>query len=148
MNNEKKQHVRSYGIISLLVLVLASILICAPVWNGRTSDHQERTMHRAESLAYQLLESRKVNSSRGPASVAAPVNHLTLDHGEIGVDPWGHPFKFKLLKAKDHQISKIIVWSSGPNGTAETQSEVLESNREIRQPHFTGDDVGIMISVK
>ena len=142
MKNDKKQYVRSHGILSLLILVGTSVLVCAPVWSGRSG------VHRAESLAYQLLEGRKAASSRGPASIESPINHLTQDEGEIGLDPWGHPYRYKLLKGHELQMSKILVWSLGPNGTVETKSELLDSNRDARSPEFSGDDLGIMLSVK
>jgi type II secretory pathway pseudopilin PulG len=148
MKTDKKQHVRSKGIISLFVLLGVSALICVPVWSGRSGATQQRTLHRAESLAYQLLESRKVNSSRGPASVDSPVNHLTMDEGDVGLDPWGHPYHYKLLKANENQLAKILVWSMGPNGKSETADDVIESNRDSRSPQFSGDDLGIMLSVK
>lgn len=152
IKSDKKQQVRSYGIISLLLLAGCAALICVPVWSGRTGVDQQKTLHRAEGLAYQLLESRKEAPAglpgRGPASVQGSVNHLTMDQGEIGLDAWGHPYHFKLLKVEGTQLAKILVWSFGPNGRGETQDEVIESNRDNRSPKFSGDDLGIMLSVK
>jgi hypothetical protein len=152
MKTDKNQHVKSYGILSLFVLMGCAVLICMPVWSGRSGVYQQKTLHRAEGLAYQLLESRKEapvsGSSRGPASVEGSVNHLTMDQGEIGLDAWGRPYHFKLLKAQGNQLAKILVWSFGPNGKEETKDEVIESNRDSRSPRFSGDDLGIMLSVK
>lgn len=148
MKTDKKQHVSSKGIISLFMLAGAVLLICAPVWSGRSGEYQQKTLHRAEGLAYQLLESRKSVSSRGPASVESSLNHLTMDQGEIGLDPWGHPYRYQLLKPRENNLAKILVWSLGPNGKLETQSETIESNRDNGSPQFSGDDLGIMLSVK
>jgi type II secretory pathway pseudopilin PulG len=148
MKTEQKQHVKSYGIISLLMLIGAAALICVPVWSGRTGASQQRTLHRAESLAYQLLESRKGTPSRGPASIESSINHLTLDQGQIGMDLWDHPYQYRLLKGADNQPSKILVWSLGPNGKPETSDETIESNRDHTNPQFSGDDLGIMLTVK
>lgn len=148
MKSDKKQQVRSYGIISLLMLMGAAALICVPVWSGRSGAFQQKTLHRAESLAYQVLESRKSSQSRGPASVESSINHLTLDQGEIGMDPWERPFQYKLLKGSDNQAMKILVWSLGPNGTLETKDDAIESNRDKPSPEFSGDDLGIMLTIK
>jgi hypothetical protein len=148
MKTDKIQHVRSKGIISLFMLFGVAAFLCVPIWSDTSEATQQHTLHRAESLAYQLLESRKSSSSRAPASVDGPVNHLTLDEGNIGLDPWGHPYHYKLLKARENQPAKILVWSLGPNGKSETSDEIIESNRDMRSPQFSGDDLGIMLSVK
>lgn len=148
MKTDKKQEVRSFGIISLFLLLGACVLICVPAWNGSSADTQERALRRAEGLAYQILESRNP-STRGPATaVERELNHFSLDEGQIGLDPWGQPFQFKLLKFKEFKKAKIVVWSLGPNGLAETPHENLDSNRNKSSPLFSGDDLGVMVSVK
>ena len=148
MKINKNQEVRSFGVISLLLLLVAGVVICYPVWNGRLSALQDRSLHRAESLAYQILESRQ-SSSRAPANASeVSLNHLALDQGQIGQDPWGRPYNFKFMKIPQiHQV-RILVWSLGPNGIPETSETLFDSNRDEESPNFSGDDLGIMVSVK
>ncbi len=152
MKEHKKQYVRSHGIISLFMLIGCTAMVCLPVWSGRSGVYQQKTLHRAESLAYQLLDGRKsaspASAGRGPASVEGSLNQLTKEQGEIGLDPWGHPFQYKLLKPTNNQPTKILVWSLGPNGQAETKDQTLDQNRDKANPEFSGDDLGIMLSVK
>lgn len=144
----ENQEVRSFGIISLFFLIGAAAMVWVPTWNGRSADNREHTLRRAESLAYQLLESHRV-ASRGPASVQEnSLNQLTSEQGRIGSDPWGHPYNFKLLKSADGQRTKVVVWSFGPNGQSETPAEFLDSNRDKDNPTFEGDDLGVMVSIK
>lgn len=148
MKTEKKQEVRSFGILSLACVLGAAFLVSAPLWNGKLNESEERTLRRAESLAYQVMEGQK-SSSRGPASASeTSLNHLALDQGEIGQDAWGRPYSFKLLKLKNAKASRLFVWSLGENGKSETSNSDLESNLEKSSPEFRGDDLGIMISVK
>lgn len=146
--NNKNQEVRSFGIISLLLLVGTCVLIGAPAWNGSLAEQQERSLRRAESLAYQLLETRQPGS-RTPASAAEQaLNHLSLDQGHIGQDPWGQPYHYKLLKAQEFHKTRVVVWSAGPNRILETAESVFDPNRDIESPKFDGDDLGIIVSVK
>jgi len=148
MKNQGKQEVRSFGIISLFLLVAACVLVFAPAWNGGLAALQERTLHRAESLGYQLLDSRKPSTRTPAAASEVALNHLALDQGQIGLDPWGHPYQFKLLKLKEFQKTKIVVWSLGPNGVSETTQDSLDPNRDTESLDFEGDDLGVIVSVK
>jgi hypothetical protein len=136
---QEKQGIRSIGIISMFLLLAVSLGATAPVWNGASSEARQKTMRRAEGLAYQLLDGQR-SSERGIASAGNDVemNQLVSDEGEIGLDIWGHPFHFKMLKNQEGEKLKIIVWSRGPNGLFETQDPT----------QFLGDDLGTHVSLK
>jgi hypothetical protein len=147
-NSVENQQDGTFGVLPLLVLIAIGVFLWMPAWTNHTAEAQEHTLHRAESLAYQLLETRRT-ASRAPASAAeTELNQLAADEGRIGLDPWGHPYNFKLLKSSDSQKTKILVWSLGPDGVQQTQSDQIDSNRDKESPSFSGDDLGIMVSIK
>lgn len=148
MKNEQNQQVKTMGIVMMFALVVTSVLVASPIWNRPFAEETEKTMHRAESLAYQILAARKnqISKVRTPASEGS-LNHLEAEEGAIGQDPWGQPYRFKWLRKSSFQ-SRLLVWSSGPNGQVDTSSENLDSNRDAERANFTGDDVGIMLSIK
>ena len=146
--NEAKHIFSSIGIISVLLPLALCLMFLLPVWNTGSEDQKEFTMHRAESLAYQIIEVR-VGTERAPASAAeSALNHLSADEGRIGLDSWGRPFRFKVLKSKS-EASKVIVWSLGPNGSSE--NEIDSSQFDLSQNNgpvsLVGDDLGIMLSI-
>ncbi len=136
---QEKQGIRSIGIISMFFLILVSLGAVKPVWSGVAGENEQITMRRAEGLAYQILEARK-SRGRGIASISSnEMNLLAADQGEIGMDRWGHPYRFKVLretlKDTNQEKTKIVVWSAGPNGHFETLDPV----------HLAGDDLGTSI---
>lgn len=132
----------------MFFVLVASLFVSAPAWNRVNADQQEFAMHKAESLAYQILESQRM-TSRGPASAPeVKLNQLLSSEGRIGLDPWGRPYQFRILKGTDFSHTKVLVWSLGPDGFAQTSPEKLESIRDDGQPQFEGDDVGALISIQ
>lgn len=148
MKNEQNQQVKTIGIVSMFALVMACVLMASPIWNRPFAEETEKTMHRAESLAYQILAARKnqMTKSRMPAS-GESTNHLEAEEGSIGQDPWGQPYRFKWLHKTAHQ-SRLLVWSAGPNRQPDTSDQNLDSNRDKDRGEFVGDDVGVMLSIK
>lgn len=143
----KKQEVRSFGIISLFSLMGVCVFVLSPTWKRSSSSQQDFTMRRAESLAYQVLESQK-SASRRPASVMENhLNHLLAEAGQIGVDPWGRPFQFRVFKTTPEAPGRIFVWSPGPDGQVQTTEDQIASNRDNPLPDFVGDDIGIMVQI-
>ncbi len=134
--------------MALFSLLGAGVFVWTSSLNHQKNANHEFIMHRAESLAYQILESQRV-SSRGPASaMESNLNQHLKEEGRIGSDPWGRPFNFKLLKNPELQSSKVLVWSVGPDGVAQTTPEKIDSIRDKSAPTFEGDDVGVMVSIK
>lgn len=112
-----------YRIIKILVLgfILWSFL---PFVQGHQNDLQKKSRERAESLAYQLLQIhadhlKNTNSAgRGPASVGSSdtVGESAdwtqwNNEGQMGNDPWGDAYAFKMVKSESGKLEYIQVWS-------------------------------------
>jgi hypothetical protein len=155
MKVKEYQGIRSFGVLSVFFILGVFALLSVPVWNSGSSENQIKTSRRAEGLAYQILQARKekpvapVGDNRGPASETEldPANHLQGDSGTIGIDLWGKPFRFAVVDTNSGQ-QKVLVWSNGPNGQVDTKIEKIDSERDNSVPIFSGDDVGVIVSVK
>ncbi len=130
-----------------LAIMMALLLIVGSVSGGIVSEAFEdvRPHYAAlevEHLAINLSQSEvglnKVldpaqSQSRVPASVQAGLVN------EISKDPWGTPYRYKVLKAQSGQI-KVIVVSAGPNKIFESD---LTQN-ETFSKELSGDDIGFV----
>lgn len=141
MNNiEQKQHLRSFGVISVFSLLGLCFLALYPVMTSKNGENGHKALHRAEGLAYQLVEIHKnLNNQPSYRSIAseASENHLGAPEGQIGMDPWGHAYQFKVLKSVSGKKSKVAVWSLGENGQSESHQEA-----------FLGDDIGVLVDIR
>ncbi len=139
-NNEQKQHFRSFGVISVFSLLGLCILALYPVMTSQTGENGHKALHRAEGLAYQLVEIHKnLNIQQPYRSIAseASESHLGAPEGQIGMDPWGHAYQFKVLRSSTGKKAKVAVWSLGENGQSESQREA-----------FLGDDIGVLVDIR
>lgn len=147
MNNEKKQGLRSTSLMSVLFVIVFMIFTFSRLINQETNSSPEQALKRAEGLAYQIAEVRK-GSSRGPASVAA-LNHLVQNEGDIGLDPWGKAYRFKVIGGGENEPMRILVWSAGPNLKLDTGEKSLDSKAfDKNLLPLSGDDLGVLISFK
>ncbi|MGZ3769243.1 MAG: hypothetical protein ACXVCP_06365 [Bdellovibrio sp.] len=161
MKNKEKQEFRSSGILTLLGLVgLCAILIATP-WNRQINNDQiEIARLKAEVVGYQVVqiykESLKVsqqsnkntNLRRPASSVVSEKNAASLRNiGTMGMDPWGEPFHYRLLSSDEAKITKVLVWSSGPNKKIESINLANENLTLTDQPSYFGDDLGIVLSM-
>jgi hypothetical protein len=63
--------------------------------------------------------------------------------GDIGRDPWGHPYHFSFLRNSKGQATHVAVWSDGPNQKNETQVKAeMGNNPNPKMLEFKGDDLG------
>lgn len=158
MKNEQIQEVKSSGVILILGLVVLSMIIIATPWNRQFQDSRiETALHKAEVVGYQVVqiyrEAAKTsdNKDRAPASVtsssgsAIPANIRST--GTMGLDPWGAPFRYRILSADPAGNVKILVWSSGPNQKVETAALDDEDVAIAGQPSYGGDDIGVLLSM-
>lgn len=145
MKSQENQQIKTGGIISLFALLGACVLAATPVWNWGPRGDSEKTLRRAEGLAYQIMEIQK---SAKKGRIPASVGELSADQtqGRMGSDSWGQPFHFRLVKVEGK--TKVLVWSAGPNQTSETNIEDSDSIRDNWSPDFQGDDLGIIVSYK
>lgn len=141
--NEQKQHIRSFGVISVFSMIGLCLLAAYPVINSEKGENGYKALHRAEGLAYQLVEIHKnlnipTSSPDQARSIASetPEDLLSSHKGEIGLDPWGRAFRFQIIKDQV-QKPKIAVWSLGENGQSESVAD-----------SFEGDDIGVLVDVR
>lgn len=144
-----KHWIFSLGFIGLLALIFI------PSWNH----HREQVRlldakRHAEVLGYQLFEiygeaSRNTYpvpkpGTRAPASIpslSSETEGLQPDRGSIGNDPWGQPYRYKIVSAKTDRL-KVQIWSAGPNKKFETNDIP-----DLAAESYLGDDVGVVLSM-
>jgi hypothetical protein len=144
MNNEQKQGFRTLSLASLFLILAISSIALSPLWKSQNETDLKQAGIKAEALAYQVLEGRK-SISRGPASTSY-LNQLAQDEGVIGLDPWGRPYRFRIFGGGEQEPTKVLVWSMGPDGRADTEMEQMEV---LKTPvPFVGDDLGVVVSLK
>lgn len=85
-----------------------------------------------------------VNASSAQANEVAIANAGALVDGEIGNDPWSHPYHYRTFTSATAGHSIVYVWSSGPNGRSESRPSAKDDSRLFR---FSGDDVGYVHEV-
>lgn len=159
MKNSENQVVRTSGaIVSVFLIVLCAAAVTAAWSRGSDSRDQERAIKKAEVVGYQIAQlfresaegelSSLPTSSRGPASASPEQLEDFRKVGTMSLDPWGHPYNYRILSADPKGILKILVWSAGPNGIVET-SELKdeELSLKLEQPSFIGDDLGITLKL-
>lgn len=159
MNSDKKQEFKSSGVITLLGLVGFSAVIISAPWNRSYQDTEvDAAMHKAEIVGYQVVQIYREaaknsalsssSSSRNPAS-ASPENNLESlrTTGTMGTDPWGQPYHYRILSAEKNKAMRILVWSAGPNKKIETADLDNETKQVVGQPSYSGDDVGVVLSM-
>lgn len=161
MKTKEKQEFKSSGVLTLLGLVGFSTAIIATPWNRQIEDSRgELARQKAEVVGYQVVqiyrEAAKNSASpsskkvRNPASVEdsqafSPENLRST--GTMGVDPWGQPYRYRIISADALGKVRILVWSSGPNQKVETASLDNEEAPVKEQPLYLGDDMGVLLSM-
>ncbi len=154
MKVSENQELKSSNILVMLGLLGLCLSIISTPWNrGITDPNSTKALQRAEIVGYQLVqlyrEAAKVDSttalkaSRGPASVSSEVPELRTI-GTMGLDPWGQPFHYRILSADQNKL-RVLVWSSGPNQSVESNELVDEDFKLSTQPTFSGDDIGVVM---
>lgn len=160
MKNEQLQEVKSSGVLLILGLVGLSLAIVATPWNRQFQDSRvEVALQKAEIVGYQVVQIYREasNSSlssdkktRVPASVAPTESGIPVDlrsTGTMGTDPWGAPYRYRILSVDKSGKVRIVVWSTGPNQKAETAKLDDEDATISGQPSYAGDDIGVLLSM-
>lgn len=159
MKRKEKQQFRSSGLLSLLGLIVLSLTIIATPWNRHIEDSKTQiALQKAEVVGYQVVqvyrEAIKVSlssdkeSGRQPAS-AHPMELVEnlRNTGTVGKDPWGQPYRYRILPPKNSNALKILVWSTGPNKKVESVELTDEQKNVLGQPSYSGDDLGVLLSM-
>lgn len=143
--------------IDLLVLFLLFGTVTSAFGAILAESFQDNRLSRArstaEALALQILVQNRVNRAigmgmgeRGPASVGEveEVPNLLIS-GEIGRDPWGRPFHYRVQPIGTHgHKRRVFVWSDGPNKRSDSDAVLsLATDSLLPSPlNYLGDDVG------
>lgn len=161
MKNNENQEFRSSGLLSLLGLVGVVMAIVGTPWNRQDQDSSiEAARQKAEVVGYQVAQiyreaanpkaSLSQNSGRNIAS-AGGEGGFSLESlrntGTMGTDPWGEPFRYRILPAEKAGVVRVLIWSGGPNRKMETAELVDEKAPIKEQPVYFGDDIGVLLSV-
>lgn len=151
---KSKQQLRSFDLLSMLVLSATVLAISAVIISRELTDIDHTMgLKEAENLASQLLHGGfegHIPSGREPAAIkGSNVSHnkslgLFQKVGQIGRDPWGQSFQYKVLRDVAGASSYLVVWSYGPNRERETKDETLNLSvgMVVADLKFAGDDFG------
>lgn len=147
MNSGSTQNVKSFEILMNLALLFVGGVLVVPIFLGAYFQKEHQSQADAEVLAYQILqihqkqgtqamdadlemasEASTQEGGRGPASVPQqdlPDAKMNVQDRQIGRDPWGHPYRYKIETVSGHQ--QIKIWSTGPQGKNLSHDQVAQS---------------------
>jgi hypothetical protein len=156
MKTQSKQRLSYKNIVFMSSLAGLLGFMAVPSWTKqREEDRVINAKRHAEVLGYQVFEiyreaARNTHpentNSRAPAS-ATPSEGEVLnfhDAGSIGNDPWGQPYRYKILSAHttNSEPMRVQIWSAGPNKIFET-----DDKPGVAAESYIGDDVGVVLSM-
>lgn len=161
MKSTQNQDVRSSSLLSSFGLLVFSLIIVTAPLNRHFKDSRiEAAARQAEVVGYQVAqiyrEATRVEgnfnqiSTRSVASVGGDLNDPMENIrriGTMGADPWGQPYHYKIISADRIQGVKVVVWSAGPNMKIETAELQSENTEIVKQPSYSGDDLGVVINM-
>lgn len=139
----KSKYIQGFTTIDLILLLSIMFtvvsLVVPIVLNGIESTKVEKAQKEIRKLAHEaaFLPLVEENKDRSIAS-----DNVALYEKSMGLDPWGRAYRKNLIRDPDGKPSKIIVWSMGPNGIAETLSFDPDKRGERVTVRFGGDDFG------
>lgn len=126
--NQQFSTIDAIFVVALLVVVsVVSSTILSQVF----ADHKRvQAKMKAEALAFRLAsrpdatnQIEDISQGRFPASAEPKAKS-----GEIGLDPWGHAYRYNVVREETGKVVEVAVWSGGPNGTS--AQEVGELDRD------------------
>jgi hypothetical protein len=158
MKTEQIQEFRSSGVLTITGLIGLALAIIATPWNRQMEDTSSKdALHKAEIVGYQVVQiyrdasansSKNAEQNRLPASISSDgLSDSIRTTGTMGLDPWGSAYHYRILSADDRGSVRILVWSSGPNKIMESTALDNESTLIQTQPSYSGDDVGVLLSM-
>lgn len=143
-NNNKNQHFNTFDVLSVFLCLGLVVAIGALLYNSHI-EHKKtvETKKYVENLAQELIM-KPVISSIGAA------NRLPASDIDLGADPWGSAYKYSVVKNSYGQPIYVVVLSSGPNTSFETEvaQSMAFSQSNIQNIKFEGDDIGYIKSFR
>lgn len=124
--NQQFSTIDAIFVVALLVVVsVVSSTILSQVF----ADHKRvQAKMKAEALAFRLAsrpdatnEIEDIQEGRRPASAEPETKS-----GEIGIDPWGHAYRYNVVREETGKVIEVAVWSGGPNGTSAHEAGELD----------------------
>jgi hypothetical protein len=115
INSLENRIVKTGSIASLLAFILAVGIITRPIYLGREDLAHEKTVIKAQSVAYQLMglelkKNQELAAGRGAKRTIASAEPTDLV-GQMGTDPFGKPFQYKVRNEGSRVV--VDVWSDG-----------------------------------
>ena len=120
--------------------LISFVAISALIWTPAVKDNFE-----PGELATSSAPQR--SAARAPASLEETSFEPLVPAGVLGVDPWGRPYHYKILDPLKSGKGQMLVWSSGPDGIAQTSAAKIASIQGAGSPVLSGDDVGIIVPI-
>lgn len=146
-SNENHQRLQEHngrvGSILFLVMIVFLITLINPKMGSDRQRINELGIQKAKVIAYQIYQiyNRQLQSGRGPASVQSETAA-----GQMGTDPWGQSFRYRLIFNEKVNKRKIIVWSMGANGKVDTPL-LANEDQFIKEVNYLGDDFGFELQM-
>jgi hypothetical protein len=159
--NQSARQFRTSDFVMLVLLTGVVIsIISAMLARGLKDSRPDQALLVARALAHQIGEQSRIwssgsvqdvsnrdnsvhgSSNREPASTVEG-SGAQLTEGELGRDPWGHPYRYFVGQSNEGlKQQAIFVWSPGPDGKSDSNPQaVLMSQQQFR---FSGDDLGFV----
>lgn len=134
--NQQFSTIDAIFVVALLVVVT---VVSSTILSQVFADHKRvQAKMKAEALAFRLAsrpdatsEIEDIPGGRYPASAeqeTQPETQPETKSGEIGLDPWGHAYRYNVVRAETGKVIEVAVWSGGPNGTS--AQEIGELDRD------------------
>jgi hypothetical protein len=152
--SNKKQKLSSFDVLSVIVLCLiAGTVFFVALNNSLQSSKKKSAIERIHKISKELAkkenfskQSHNTLRNRGPASTSEKTMHL---EGQLEKDPWLNPYSYKVLRNAYGQVTHLVVWSAGPNGSFETtEREFLPDQDGDYSVRFAGDDFGEILLLR
>lgn len=134
---------------NLIFIVVAILILYIAIMDKPMQTDDDLALNKAFAIGQYLIEKDFVvpiiteasEELRGPAS-SEQVVYVQKFEGEFGRDPWGYPFKYKVVKSDK---PRLIVWSAGQNHKFDTSPRQVEENTLITSNLFSKDDRGVVL---
>lgn len=146
MNNKQKQQLKVSSFLVLCVCFSSLLVFLSGRHeNNKGLDITAKALKRMDIHAARLIETKFLSpqidlNSRSLASV--PNGSKTISEkldGKVGLDPWGHPFRYFIKKdALNPNKGQLILWSMGEDHKLNTSLENIMDDHTT----FKGDDFG------
>ncbi len=154
---EKKQIVRGSDVLYMFFsIALLFTFMASAVSDTFNSNQVDQARIDVENLVLQIqssglkkfLPNKPSDRSLASVSETTKVEYSSKigDEGQLGKDPWGQPYIYKLVKDESGNVAKLLVISSGPDLKLSTPIDPrdIKTAADIR---FIGDDIGKLHSL-